>query len=163
MLPIRKIFCPTDFSDLSIAAFELASALARDYNAELMIAHVSPTPIPAVADGMVIEIPSGWEEETKARLRAIQPSDPSIHHTHHFSIGEAGSEIVEMASELKADLIVVGTHGRSGLSRLLMGSTAEFVMRHAPCPVLTVRHPSAIPLTSGNDARDIGKRKPAFV
>jgi nucleotide-binding universal stress UspA family protein len=151
MLPVKTILIPTDFSEQSAAAFHLASALARDYNAELVIAHISPIPVPAVADGMVIELPTGWREEAEARLKIVKPTDLTIRYSHKFAVGDEMNEIVELAGELKADLIVMGTHGRSGLSRLLMGSVAEYVMRHAPCPVLTVRHPFAIPPTASTN------------
>lgn len=145
MLPIRTILCPTDFSEHSIPAFDLACALARDYNANLIIAHVSPTPVPAVADGLVVDLPSGWEEEAKARLIEVRPSDPAIRYTHEFAIGDFGSEIVALAADKRADLIVMGTHGRGGLSRLLLGSVTDYVVRHAPCPVLSVRQSFLIP------------------
>lgn len=91
-----------------------------------------PDPADAV-DGMVIDLPSGWEGETKARREAVRPLDPGIRFSHRLVTGEEAAEIVRLAVEAKADLIVMGTHGRTGRSRLLLGSLAEHVMRRARC------------------------------
>jgi universal stress protein A len=130
MLPIRKILHPTDFSDHSRAAFDLACALARDYGAELLILHVNrATPIYA-PDGIVVGVPV---EEP------FEHEDPSIKVEHKLVDGDPAEQIVKAAAGM--DLIVLGTHGTTGLARLLMGSVAESVLRNAPCPVLTVRTP----------------------
>lgn len=139
MLSVHTVLYPTDFSVHSAHAFQVACALARDYSAELVIAHVAPHPVQAIGDGMTIELPTGWEEAVKTRLETIHPKDSAVRHTYRLAVGDAADEIVRLAGELHADLIVMDTHGRSGLSRLLMGSVAEHVLRHAPCPVITVR------------------------
>lgn len=141
MLPIRKILHPTDFSDLSRPAFELACALARDFGAELVVCHVSPWPVVGVAEGMIVELPTGWAEQVRAQLEQVKPDDSKVRVVHRLERGEASALILKVAAELKADLIVMGTHGRGGLSRLLIGSVAEDVLRKAPCPVLTVKSP----------------------
>jgi nucleotide-binding universal stress UspA family protein len=140
MLTIHSILYPTDFSDLSRPAFDLACALARDYDARLIICHVTRPPMAGVVDGIFIEPPPPNEEdELQARLESIQPVDPDIEVSYRLERDEAVPGIVRLAKEVKADLIVLGTHGRSGVSRLVLGSVAEGVMRKAPCPVLTVR------------------------
>ena len=141
MLSIRRIVHPTDFSELSRPAFELACALARDYGAKLVVLHVSPPPPVGVVEGITVELPTGWEEQVRAQLDRIKPADTRVRVAHRMEQGDAAREIVRAAAETKADLIVLGTHGRSGLARVLMGSVAEAVMRKAPCPVLTVRAP----------------------
>jgi nucleotide-binding universal stress UspA family protein len=141
VLAIRRILHPTDFSDLSRPAFELACSLARDFGAQLTVLHVSLPPVAGVVEGITVELPTGWLEETRARLEQIKPTDSRVAATHRLEQGDAVREILRVAGEVKADLIVMGTHGRGGLSRLLMGSTAEGVMRKAPCPVLTVKAP----------------------
>jgi len=73
------------------------------------------------------------------------PSDPSVSFEHKLLAGDPAAAIVEAADQENVDLIVLGTHGRTGLTRLLMGSVAENVVRKAKCPVLTVKHPSAVP------------------
>jgi nucleotide-binding universal stress UspA family protein len=141
VLPIRRILHPTDFSDLSRPAFELACSLARDFAAELVVVHVAPPPVAGVVEGITVELPTGWEDQARARLAQVKTTDPRVSVAHRLEQGDAAREIVRVATEVKADLIVLGTHGRGGLSRLLMGSVAEVVMRNAPCPVLTVRAP----------------------
>lgn len=141
MLPIHKILHPTDYSELSRPAFVLACALARDFGAELILCHVGPPPIIAVGEGMVVELPTGEAEQMKARLEQLKPDDAQVRVTHSLLRGDSADEIVRLADEAKADLIVMGTHGRGGLGRLLMGSVAEGVMRKATCPVVTVKAP----------------------
>jgi len=143
MLPIRKILHPTDYSDLSRPAFEFACSLARDFGAELVICHVSPPPIAAVDGGMVIEIPTGEAEGMFARLEEMKPADAQVRVTHRLLRGDPTDEILRLASASKADIIVMGTHGRGWLTHLLMGSVAEAVLRKAPCPVVTVKVPLA--------------------
>jgi nucleotide-binding universal stress UspA family protein len=141
MFAIRRILYPTDFSDLSKPAFEVACAMARDYGAELVVLHVSPWPVVGVVEGITIDLPTGWEEEVRARLGNVSPADPAVRVVHRLERGEASAKILNVAAETKADLIVMGTHGRTGLSRLLIGSVAEDVLRKASCPVLTVNAP----------------------
>ena len=144
MLTIHKILHPTDYSDLSGPAFEMACSLARDFGAELVICHVSPPPIAAVANGMLVDIPTGEAEQMTARLEKVKPDDPRLPVTHQLLRGDPAAEIARFATDAGIDLIVIGTHGRGGLSRLLMGSVAEHVLRKAPCPVVTVKaHPMA--------------------
>ncbi len=139
MFSIHKILHPTDYSDASRPAFELACSLARDYSAELIVCHVSPPPIIAAGEGVVFETPAFETEQMMARLEQMNPSVPGVRVTHTLLRGDVTPEIVLLASAVKADLIVLGTHGRSGLGRFLMGSVAEGVMRKAPCPVVTVK------------------------
>ncbi|MCE9562844.1 MAG: universal stress protein [Planctomycetes bacterium] len=141
MLPIRKILHPTDYSDLARPAFEFACSLARDFGADLVICHVSPPPITAVDDGMVIEIPTGEAEAMAARLEEMKPADPQVRVTRRLLRGDPADEILRLAGACQADIIVMGTHGRGWLSHLLLGSVAEAVLRNAPCPVVTVKVP----------------------
>lgn len=138
MLAIKRIVHPTDFSTGSEAAFELACSLARDYGATLVVCHVVPPPS-AVIEGVVITIPVSEQAEARNRLSCVRASDRLINVVHRLETGDPAHEILRVAEEDHADLIVMGTHGRGGLSRLLMGSVAEAVMRKAPCPVITVR------------------------
>lgn len=145
MLPIRKILHPTDFSEPSRAAFEFACALARDYGAELIIVHVNKqTPIFA-PDGIAVGVPVEEPYELRARLIEVRPTDTRVKYEHHLLEGDPAEEILKAAHSRGADLIVMGTHGNTGLARLLMGSVAECVLRRAECPVLTVKAP--IPAT----------------
>lgn len=147
MLPIRTVLFPTDFSDRAAPAFDLACSLARDYSAELVVVHVSPPPVQGVSEGVAVELPTGWEDAVWTRLAAVRADDPRVRIIHRLIVGDPAEKIVRLAEDRHADLIVMGSHGRTGLRRLLAGSVAEAVMRTAPCPVLTVRMPFPIPLT----------------
>ncbi|MFO0796593.1 MAG: universal stress protein [Gemmataceae bacterium] len=145
MFALRNILHPTDFSDASRSAFEVASALARDYDAELQVCYVEPWPAAAVIEGVALDLPQGSFDAELARLECLGTDDPTLRITRRALRGEPAAEILKAAGEYAADLIVMGTHGRGGLARLALGSVAEKVLRHAPCPVLTVRaagHPA---------------------
>lgn len=139
MLAIRTVLHPTDFSDRSQPAFELACALARDYGAQLVVLHVAGRPLPLPIDGVQVPPPLEDIEAVRGRLEAVRPADSRVAVRHRLAEGNPAEEILAAAADEKADLIVLGTHGRGGLSRVLMGSVAEAVQRAAPCPVLTVR------------------------
>jgi nucleotide-binding universal stress UspA family protein len=146
MLPIRAILYPTDFSPRSEYAFQLASALARDYSARLIVVHVVQPP--AVAYGeMFIDLPSetfeGIKDRAQEALRQLPTPAPQVTVETRVVEGDPATQIVQLAQDARCDLIVMGTHGRTGLGRLLMGSVAEQVLRKAPCPVLTVKAPLA--------------------
>lgn len=144
MKTIRSILYATDFSAQSESAFPLAVALARDYGARLIIAHVMPTPTVAYTPGsMAIIEPEGNAAEVRQRLEQFDPKDPRVAVEYLVDQGDPATELLDMARKSHCDLVVIGTHGRTGISRLLAGSVAEQVMRYAPCPVLTVR--SAMP------------------
>ncbi|HYV36014.1 MAG TPA: universal stress protein [Gemmataceae bacterium] len=142
MLPIHNILFPTDFSPRATAAFPVACALARDHDAELLILHVRDMPVIAVAEFGAVPPP---ERPTRAavleKMNDYEPADEKVRFEYIVADGMPGDEIVRTAKERGVDLIVMGTHGRTGLSRLVMGSVAEDVMRKAPCPVLTMKAP----------------------
>jgi nucleotide-binding universal stress UspA family protein len=147
MFPIRTILCPTDFSDHSEDAFQVACALARDYGARLIVLHVLYAVKPPGADGDAEQGGSPWPEDYQDSLREklarLRSSYPAVRLEHRLREGGAAEEILSMADEYRCDLIVMGTHGRTGLDRVLMGSVAEEVLRRARCPVLAVKHPPA--------------------
>jgi len=148
MLPIKNILYPTDFSDRSEKAFQLACALARDYEARLIILHVAEPPAFITHGEMAraLDHMDGYKEELKDKLRELQAPDCTVVVARSLQQGDPAAEILRSAEETNADLIVMGTHGRTGLRRLLMGSVAEQVVRRAGCPVLTVKTPFAEPL-----------------
>ena len=142
MLAIKNILHPTDFSPYSVYALRLACALARDYGAALTVAHVRPIPSAAYGEfGAMPMEPMEPVESVKDRLRQLLPADYSGGVEYHVRDGDAATEILGLAQQSKCDLIVLGTHGRTGVGRLLMGSVAEQIVRKAPCPVLTVKQP----------------------
>jgi nucleotide-binding universal stress UspA family protein len=140
MLPIRTILHPTDFSDHSNHAFRLACSLARDYGARLFVLHVT-SPVVVYGEGLALPPPPAPKEPLMARLDQLVAQDPKVPMQHRLAEGDAATEILRAAGQVKCDLIVMGTHGRTGLGRLLMGSVAEQVVRKAPCPVVTVKFP----------------------
>lgn len=139
MLPIRTILHATDFSIQSRTALGLARSLARDHGARLVLLHVAPNP---VDEGMLASVPMDrrYYYEALEELRApLDGPDLKFPIEVHLRFGDPAEEILQEAEELSCDLIVLGTHGRTGLSRLLMGSVAETVMRQATIPVLTAK------------------------
>jgi nucleotide-binding universal stress UspA family protein len=149
VLAIHTILYPTDFSDRAACAFGLACALARDYGARLVLLHVSPLPMLAYGEGVVMPRPPDSHDRLKAELERLEVPDAAIRVERRVEEGDPVPEILRVAEEVGADLIVLGTHGRTGLGRLLMGSVAEQVVRRGPCPVLTVRTPFHEHLSTG--------------
>jgi nucleotide-binding universal stress UspA family protein len=160
MLAIKIVLHPTDFSERSELAFRLACVVAREYGARLVLAHVIEPAAAVAVDGSLMPPPEVDQEALWARLRALRPNNPKVPVEHRLVEGAAAAEILRLAGETKADVIVMGTHGRRGLGRLLMGSVAEQVVRKAPCPVITVKAPlpqakpreEAVPAASGQAA-----------
>ena len=122
-----------------------ATALARDSGARLLIVHVEELPTPYAGGEMMLPQPEYPNPEIRKMLEAVVPTDKNVPYEHHLLLGTAAEDIVRVATEEKADLIVIGTHGRTGLKRVLMGSVAEAVMRHAHCPVLTLKQSDKTP------------------
>jgi nucleotide-binding universal stress UspA family protein len=145
-----KILFPTDFSHTGDAALSLATILARDTGATLIIVHVEEPPVAYGGGEMYYGVPEPAYEEIERMLREITPPDKNIAFEHRMITGDPASAIVRLAEEEHVDLIVMGTHGRTGLSRLLMGSVAEAIVRRAPCPVLTFKHSGSRPEKGGS-------------
>ncbi len=152
MLPIEKILHPTDFSDRSANALTLACALARDYGARVIVLHVAVPPTVVYGEGVVPVDPETLVYEERDRLERLAIPDAGLRLERRFEEGEPAEQILRVAHEVGADLIVMGTHGRTGITRLLMGSVAEQVVRKAPCPVLTVKTPFTVPITPAEPA-----------
>ena len=139
---VKSILCPVDFSPSSDAAISYASSLAKEYDAELHLVHVYEESFAYVDGGFAsAPVPLADPESEKERLEAIEPRK-DIKSRREFIVGHASDELVKYAEDHNIDLVVMGTHGRTGLSRLLMGSVAEAVVRKAPCPVLTIKQPA---------------------
>ncbi len=144
MSSIHMILHPTDFSPPSEHAFHLACALARDQHARLVALHVLEQPVIAYSGvAMAPPIPPPADQMTalRAQLDQLQAPFPGLEVEHRLLEGAPVTAILQVADELKCDLIVMGTHGRTGLGRMLMGSVAEQVLRNAKGPVLTVKAP----------------------
>ena len=140
MLPIKTILHPTDFSQRSDYAFKVACSLASDYGANLVIVHVMSAPI-FFGEGVVLRGMPDLAGELREKLKDLEVPDERVDVVRRLADGNPAAQILQVAQLSNADLIVMGTQGRRGVSRLLMGSVAEEVMRHATCPVLTVTTP----------------------
>jgi len=147
MFAPQCILHPTDFSECSRYAFGIAVDLARLHGARLLIVHVVDTLGPehiSVGEAVGQLQPEGYRARQMEQLYRIAPPEPGVAVAHVLAEGEPSAEIDRVAGENHCDLIVMGTHGRTGLKRLLMGSVAEHVMRYSPCPVLTTRAPAIV-------------------
>jgi nucleotide-binding universal stress UspA family protein len=153
MIEIRRILCPIDFSEHSRRALDHAVAIARWYEAAVTVLHVfSPVTVAAVGAAPVVVEPMVLAPVDRDRLLADTKAFAAVESAPGVAIeavvreGSTAAEILEQAASMRADLLVIGTHGRSGFDRLLLGSVAEKVLRKASCPVLTVpRRLPAVP------------------
>lgn len=142
---IRKILCPVDFSESSSHALLYARAFASAHDATLKLLHVIEEPTCFASDDVLYDAESisrlktACEDELQAVVSQVKTEHEDV--SCELSIGQPFSEIVRCARADDVDLIVMGTHGRTGLAHVLIGSVAERVVRKAPCPVLTVKHP----------------------
>jgi nucleotide-binding universal stress UspA family protein len=145
MTPIRQILCATDFSAASEPAWEEAQLLARVLGAELLLLHVVPLVLVPMEGylptRMYQELVEGAEREAQARLDAMltKLGDPALKARSRIVEGSAALRILDVAREEGSDLLVVGTHGRTGMGRVLLGSVADRIVRSARRPVVTVR------------------------
>ena len=138
----RKILFPTDFSHTGDAALELATSLARERGATLVIVHVEEPPAAYGGGEMYYGMPEPATDDLQQMLKEVVPTAPDVAYEHRLITGDPATAIARLAEEESMELIVMGTHGRTGLMRLLMGSVAEVVVRQASCPVLTYKQPS---------------------
>jgi nucleotide-binding universal stress UspA family protein len=137
----KRILCPLDFSENSQAALGYASSLAREASAKLYLLHVDDSQVPYDAGFAAYVAPPDNTQVLQEQLSAIVPTLEGVEYEHHLLLGHPADAIVDFAKQHDIDLIVMGTHGRTGVARLVMGSIAEAVVRRAACPVLTVKHP----------------------
>jgi nucleotide-binding universal stress UspA family protein len=146
MFPLKKIICPTDFSEPSFEGLKIALEMVEKFDAELIVAYVIEPPgwsgmayAPPVTNLMDISV--AIKEEASKKLNKMQ-SDMIPEHIRYRLLtveGKPAEEIVKLAQTESAGLIVIATHGYSGLHRFVFGSVTERVVRTSKCPVLTVR------------------------
>ena len=145
---LKKILCPTDFSENSEHALKYALALATLSQAELHLFHVvEPITYPQSTElfepvldevELMMKMEAAYQKQLEDQVIALKEEYPKI--TGKLVNGNTFLEIIKAARD-DVDMIVMGTHGRTGLAHVLIGSVAEKVVREAPCPVLTVKHP----------------------
>ncbi|MCF5717011.1 universal stress protein [Aeromonas veronii] len=142
MPSIKTLLCPVDFSQMSRAVLDYAVFMAQNHQAQLKLIHVVDQlhgfDSYKILHMTAIEITHEMERQARTQLKELVATLP-IPATFDIRFGRAADEIVIQAKEDEVELIVMGSHGRSGISHLLVGSVAESVVRHAPCPVLVVR------------------------
>ena len=132
MIHVKKILYPTDFSSYSNQAYFHALGLAETYGASLTVVYVH-------APGT-----QGDRDYWRGQLEQVRPVNPKIPVSHVLLHGDPATEIVRYAADAGIDVVVIGTHGRTGVDRLVMGSVAERVMREANCSVLVVKLPKGV-------------------
>jgi nucleotide-binding universal stress UspA family protein len=153
MITIQQILCPVDFSDFSRHALDHAAAIAKWYDAALTVLHVvAPVLPPAIAPSAplfpsVVFTAEDLEQFRQATEAFVREEVGNINATAVAREGSVAAEVVRLADSLGCDLLVMGTHGRSGFEHLMLGSVTERIIRKAPCPVLTVppRVPDVVP------------------
>ena len=147
-LQVKRILCPVDFSDSSDHAMRYAAALAGTFGADLTLLHVvapvvaalpGETALPDMLQTNIDELVEACRKRLELTVDTLAADGLTVQ--HKVVNGVPFIEIIRYAREAETDLIVMGTHGRTGLGHLLIGSVAERVVRKAPCPVLTVKHP----------------------
>mgnify|MGYP003417062116 FL=1 len=144
---INKVLVPIDFSDYSKSALRYAVNFAKSFNAEIILIYVvEPVIYPPDFSMGQIALPSittEWDDRAKDELQKLAKSEiiGAVKVKTIIKTGKPFVEIIETAKEENVDLIIIATHGRSGVEHILFGSTAEKVVRKAPCPVLTLREP----------------------
>ncbi len=145
--PLKKILVPVDFNVPSRAALTLAHDLAAALGGSIDILHVIDLPPGgAFASEAYVPVPASYREEIERRVSArlaewLETTSAPAGVTHHVVDGKPAQQIVRYASDQRIDLIVMGTHSRTGVSHMVAGSVAESVVRTAHCPVVTVRGP----------------------
>ncbi len=140
MTVFQRVLCPVDFSETSAKALLFAERLVRETGTELILLHAFDAPASYDAAGQY----EPARPEIRRQFEEITPLHPEIKLERIMHAGPAGEVICWLAQDRNCDLIVMGTHGRTGLRHLLLGSVAEYVLRHAHCPVTTVRDPSTL-------------------
>jgi nucleotide-binding universal stress UspA family protein len=155
-IQLREVLCATDFSGHSVSVLAHAAAIARRYRSQLYVAHVIPTDVyrsvPAEVLGEALKQTRGYVQDAMRNQLAMEFLE-RVPHEAVIREGTVASELLKLADELKAALLVIGTRAHHGLERLLEGSVAEEVFRQAPCPVLVV--PPAAEEQSGMPIRTI--------
>jgi nucleotide-binding universal stress UspA family protein len=146
MIKLQKLLFPTDFSDYSDRARAYVVELSKKFGADVLLVHVMPIPTYAVGYEISIDLKTVHDEMSAAAQRRLDERAEALRGEGIkvetlLAVGTPFVEILAAARKNQTDLIVMPTHGYGAIKHLLLGSTAERVVRKAPCPVLTVRHP----------------------
>lgn len=136
-ISLRNILFATDFSAYSAAALPYAVSLAEKYGAKILAVHVVPAPVPAPKGSWDVTI-ERKEREVREKLEKIVPKLHGVPHELVVGMGSPWKMLSEIIRDSEVDLVLIGTHGRTGADKLLMGSVAEGIFRRSSCPVLTI-------------------------
>lgn len=142
MFEAKTILHPTDLSEASDSAYQTACDLARDKQAHLIALHIAPKGVVSYVDKVSERPVDETNEKLWEAIRRPREEEAGVKVTHQLEEGDPVAQILRVAREAACDLIVMGTHGRAGLTRWFSGSVAEEVIRKAPCPVLIVKTPN---------------------
>lgn len=137
----KVIVFATDFSSASDAGLDYASRLAKERGDKLLIVHVEEPPFAYGGGDLYYGVPEPDSSALARMLGELKPTQQGVEYEHRLLVGAPATELVRLAAEVDAEFIVIGSHGRRGVSRLILGSVAEAVMRSATCPVLVLKHP----------------------
>ena len=140
--PWRKILCAVQFDASTKATVEMARQVAEASGATVIFFHVVPMPVEAMGQPLMVEPLTGAEDDARRRLTQIASECSLLSYEIQVVTGDPAASIIDFAVEQDVDLIVIATHGRTGLSHLFLGSVAERVVRESPIPVMTVRFSS---------------------
>lgn len=163
MIQLQRILYPTDFSDLSLYALQYARNFAETFSAELHVLHVVDEAYQNWATMGPNTIPVGptapemldLAREQMATFMAEHLGTPGLSVVSKVVLGRPSPTILDYASQQRMDMIVIATHGRGALTHMLLGSVTDKVVRKAPCPVLTVRHPEHEFITPVEDEKPV--------
>jgi nucleotide-binding universal stress UspA family protein len=159
MMPIKAILHPNDYSAHSEAAFHLACALARDYHARLVVIHVAQSPPASLDEALDERLAERFRKTLEEEVLYLQAKGFPLEVEYYEHAKDPAAIILEAAKDRNADMIVMGTHGRSGVGRLFMGSVAEYVLRRALCPVVTVTKPAPVSEGKPKERKPVLSRK----
>jgi len=143
--PFRKILCAVDLGPNSHSTIEMARQIAQGEGASVIFLHVVPMPVEAMGQPLMVEPLTGAEADGRRQLERLAIDSNTPNYEIAVVTGDPATSILEAAKEHAADLIVMATHGRTGLSHFFLGSVAERVVRDSSIPVMTVRAPAHHP------------------
>jgi len=161
MLKIERILCPVDFSEFSTRAYEYAHSLARQYRAKLFVQHVAEPFLSIhhtqISQDLIDQVYSQEVAEVKQKVRELAAPGAEVEPEIVLERGPVADSILQFAECRDIDLIAMGTHGRRGLDRVVLGSVTERILRKARCPVLTVHGPTEGSATAGDKTVQLRK------
>lgn len=137
LISYKRILCPVDYADHSLAAVQHAISISAKFGSRITLLNIFKLPDVAALTGVSSETIE--YERNQLEAFAEEVSAPGINMEFHVRMGHIGQEIIDTAEQVNADLIVMGSHGYSGLQRIILGSTAEYILEHSNIPAMIIR------------------------